>query len=448
MASMPPVRIAAIAAALACLVVAAPAAATQVSYIDGGEIWVSTLDGSQKRNLSGPADAPRKWTEQTQSDGGAVLGVQREPGKMGNLNATRLWGADGGVLGNGSLTAKPGRTSYAYPTSLDLTPDGKTVVYGYSNWSGFGLNTTYEFGTYAEGSTNWYVEPFDLGGGAVSGTLVGNRVVAASGTTVVYQSPSGQPPYNDEFAGWYNAGGYIWRTDMAANATIAATEVGDDGSRQVAMIPFPSLGAALPSDGSDCLLPAQGDPKQVSISQDGTTMAWQDDRGVVVAGTPVWFPSAAVSTCNLSRAPVVISATGSMPSLGPSTVATPPVTPPTTTTTTTTTTPTTPTTPTPTTPKTAAPKVSLAKTVKASSLAKGVTAKVTVAAAGTVKVAVKLGTKTVATGSAKAKKAGTVSVKLKATKAYAKKLRSLRKRTVTIAVTANGRTTTVKKKLG
>ena len=76
------------------------------------------------------------------------------------------------------------------------------------------------------------------------------------------------------------------------------------------MIPFDSLGGPPPTDGRDCFLPGVGDVEDVSFSQDGTSMAWEDNRGVVVAGTPVWFPSAAVSTCNLSRPPVVISATG------------------------------------------------------------------------------------------------------------------------------------------
>lgn len=143
---------------------ASGAGAAQVAYVDGGQVWISTLDGSSKRSLSGPSPDEKTWTETAQAENGTVIGVRREPGKIGTLNATTLWGPDGAVVGNGTLTAKPGRTSYAYPVTLSLSPDGKIVTYGYSNWSGFGLETKYEFGTYAEGSSSWYLEPFDLEG--------------------------------------------------------------------------------------------------------------------------------------------------------------------------------------------------------------------------------------------------------------------------------------------
>lgn len=437
----------ALAAALAG-VAASPAAATQVTYVDGDQVWVSTLDGAQKRSLSGPSPDEKQWREVTQGDDGSVLGVRREGGKMGTINATRLWGPDGTLRGEGALTAPSGRTSYAFPVTLDLTPDGKTVVYGYANWTGFGLSTQYEFGTYAEGSSGWYVAPFDISD-ARAGTLVGRRVVANDSTTVLLQDDGSSVPHSNDFHPWFTgagAGESISRVDVAANGKLAAVETWPNGSgtngRKVAMVPFASLGAPPPTDGSDCYLPAQGEPSYVSISQDGTRMAWHDARGVVVAGTPVWFPSAAASTCNLSLPPVVISATGTMPSLGPSTAATPAAGPG----------------PGPGsgggTPgggssggTAAVPKVSFAKTLRAAALEAGVSLKVTVAKAGKVTATAKVGKKTVATGKATAKRAGTVTVKLKATKAYRKRLSSLRRKRLTIAVKAGGRTVTVKRTL-
>lgn len=437
--------IALVAAALAGAV-ARPAGATQVAYVEGDQVWVSTLDGTQKRSLSGPSPDEKQWREVTQGDDGSVLGVRRESGKMGTINATRLWGPDGVLRGEGALTAPSGRTSYAYPVTLDLTPDGKTVVYGYSNWTGFGLSTQYEFGTYAEGSSGWYVAPFDITD-ARAGTLVGRRVVANDSTTVLLQDDGSSVPHSNDFHPWFTgagAGESVSRVDVAANGKLAAVETWPNGSgtngRKVAMVPFASLGAPPPSDGSDCYLPAQGEPSYVSISQDGTRMAWHDDRGVVVAGTPVWFPSAAASTCNLSSPPVVISASGTMPSLGPSTAATPAAGPG---------------------PGTgggtpgggssggaaAAPKVSLSKTLRAAALKAGVSLKVTVAKAGKVTATAKVGKKTVATGKATAKRAGTVKVKLKATKAYRKRLSSLRRKVLAIAVKAGGKTTVVKRTL-
>jgi hypothetical protein len=423
---------------LAALTGAGGASAAEVAYVDGGQVWVSTLDGASKRSLSGPSPDAKTWTETAQAENGTVIGVRREPGKIGTLNATRLWDAAGNVIGDGTLTAKSGRTSYAYPVTLSLTPDGKVVTYGYSNWSGFGLETHYEFGTYAEGSSNWYIEPFDVRT-VESGTLVGSRLVGINGTTVAVQSPAGQPPYSEEFSGWFNS--EADRVDVSASGTIAAVSLRVSGVEKIGMVPFAGLGAAFPTDGSDCWLPIQGKAEGVSFSPDGTSMAWKDDRGVVVAGTPVWFASLAETTCNLSSPPVVISATGNYPSIGNSTYAAASaasVTPP---------------------PATTqkggggkgggAPTLgAVAKTVKVSALAKGLPITVKVTKAGKVTATGKVGAKLVATGAAKAKHAGKVTLKLKATKAWTKKLGRLFGKTLKITVKAPGGTLKLSRKLG
>ena len=413
------------------------ARAAEVAYVDGDQIWISTLDGQQKRSLSGPSPDEKQWRDVAQADDGTILGVRREGTKMGTFNVTQLWGPDGAAIGNGSLTAPTGRTTYAYPVTLDLTPDGKSVVYGYANSSGFGLGQTFEFGTYAEGTSGWYIQPFDITS-VEAGTLVGRRVVGIGGTVVYVQDDASGDPYSTSFPPWFDAGGIgadVDRVEVAATGTVAAVEVGESGSQQVAMIPFGSLGGPLPADGSDCFLPTQGDATDVSISQDATTMAWHDDRGVVVAGIPVWFPSVAVSTCNLSRPPVVISATGKMPSIGASTAAVAAVAGG----------------PGPTggSGKAKAPKiVALSKKLKAAALARGVVLTVRVAAAGKVVATGKVGAKTVATGKVRAKRAGKVKLRLRATKSYRERLGTLKGQRLVIKVTAGGRSTTVVRKLG
>ncbi len=438
---------------------ASGAGAAQVAYVDGGQVWISTLDGASKRSLSGPSPDEKTWTETAQAENGTVIGVRREPGKIGTLNATQLWGPDGAVVGNGSLTAKPGRTSYAYPVTLSLSPDGKIVTYGYSNWSGFGLETKYEFGTYAEGSSSWYLEPFDLEG-AESGTLSGSRLVARSGSQVIVQNAAGQPPYSKEFTPWLNATG-LQRAEVSANGKILAVEAESGGHRGVAMFPVSALGGAL-DELSGCDLPTQGDASEVSLSADGTTMAWHDARGVVVAGTPVWFATPEAAVCNLSSPPVVISATGRMPSLGNSTAAVPPSTsgggggggttgggaPPAPA-------------PVPAPPKKGddkkgggkgdddAPTLSpLPKTVKAGALAKGLPITVKVAKGGQVTATGKVGVQIVARGGVKAKRAGKVTLRLKATRAWSKRLGQLAGKTLKVTVTAPGGSARLTRTLG
>lgn len=84
------------------LALAAAAGATQVAYSDGDQVWVSTLDGSKKRSLSGPSPDEKQWREVAQADDGTIIGVRREGTKMGNFNATQLWNPDGSVRGYGA----------------------------------------------------------------------------------------------------------------------------------------------------------------------------------------------------------------------------------------------------------------------------------------------------------------------------------------------------------
>ena len=412
---------------LAAAVLAGPAAAAEVAYVGGGQIWVSTLDGTQKRSLSGPSPDARVWTETAQADGGAVLGVRREPGKISQLNATTLWGPDGSVLGNGALTPRQGWSTYAFPVTLDLTPDGGTVTYSYANTRGFYPTQEFAFGTYVEGSSNWYIDPFDVDSAQV-GRLAGNRLVGLQGDVVYLQRPSGAP-YTNEFDPWFEVTGAD-RVDVASNGTVAAVEI-DGGA--VAMVPFAGLGAPVPADGSDCFLPTVGAASDVSIAPDGSALAWHDSRGVVVAGAPVWFASAAVSTCNLASAPVLISASGEMPSIGASTAALSAPTP----------------------AAAAAPNPSAnpprlltaPKSIKAAALRRGIALKVKVARAGKVTATGKVDGKLVARGSKRAKRAGTVTVKLKAVKAYRGKLASLVGKKLKVKIKAGGRTTTLTRTL-
>jgi hypothetical protein len=447
---MPTRRLFPIILCLACLAAAAlagAAGATEVAYVDGGQVWISTVDGAAKRSLSGPSPDAKVWSETAQAENGTVIGVRREPGKIGTLNSTRLWGPDGAQIGEGSLTAPTGRTSYAYPVTLGLSPDGSIVTYGYSNQIGIGIGASYEFGTYAEGSSAWYVQPYDVRS-VKAGTLVGRRlvgIVSSGSATVAVQNPTGQPPYSEEFTPWLK-GEELQRVAVSPSGTTAAVELIEGGLHRVAMIPFAGLGAPAPTDGSDCFLPVVGNATDVSFAPDGSSIAWHDDRGVVVAGPPVWFASPVESSCNLSRPPVVISATGRMPSLGNSTAAlagTAPVQAQ-------------PAPPAPVPPKKGGGGASdapvlggtLPKTVKAAALAKGLPLTVAVKKAGKVTATGKVGGALVATASARAKHPGKVKLRLKATKSWAGRLAQLAGKTLKISVKAPGGSLSLTRKLG
>ena len=321
-----------LAVAAAALVAPAAASAASVAYIDNGNVWVSSLDGTQKKQLTGDGF----WREVAQSDGGRIVGVRRLDGQSARLATIALWEANGSKAFDGFLPAPGGWQLYAYPLSVDVSADGKFLVYGYSNSSYnpalFPNPYTFERGHYLislSGPT--ILDPLKTTGKEWP-TFAGLRVVAHSGGQVAVQKAA-VAPAGSEFDPWLDPiPGYdLGRTDVAANGRIAALEMDKfDNSTQTAgfidMTPVNALGDTNVPPGS-CVLPTQGFAKNVSLLQDATRVGWQDQGGVWVAGAPNFLgngPPSSVpgnTTCVLTSPPVLISATGTYPSIGGANVA-------------------------------------------------------------------------------------------------------------------------------
>ncbi|HWK26131.1 MAG TPA: hypothetical protein VNS09_06190 [Solirubrobacter sp.] len=429
---------------------AAPAGAAQVSYIDGGQVWIATLDGTAKRSLSGPSPDGYTWQWQAQSDDGYVIGVRATPGHFnaGN-NAATEWGPDGTPQTSGDTAAAPltvglGHTQTNFPVQLNLAPGGRFVNYGYSECV-YITQYTCSFGSYTKG-VSWSIAPLDLSGVDSPG-LAGNRIIGIGygSNAVLVQNATSNGTMEPGFTAWpgvaFDGSVYVNALDASADGTVTGISVSvDHGTDQIQMAPFASLGA--PPTQQDalnaCMLPTQGDADAINVSADGRWIAWHDARGVVVAGAPAWFPSADVSTCALSSPAVVISPTGTYPQLGGSTAATPPAT----------------TTPPPpggggggggTTTAPRQPTATVPAKVKASAFAKGLALTVTVPQGGTVTATAKVGRTVLAKASKQAKAAGKVTLKLKASKKL--KLRRYRGKTLVITIKAPGGTVTLKRKL-
>lgn len=293
--------------------------ATSVAYIDRGGVWVSSLDGKKKRKVSGKAGDGRVWRELAQADNGRIIAVRRPPKKIATLNSFTLWGPTGKRIYRGSLTAEKGWASYAFPLSLDLTSSGRTVVYGYSNFTLQFPVSRAERGTYVISSQNPPpFRPFSIKNQEWP-TTVGNRLVTRSSTYITsVQGGLGQPPFVEGFSPWVDFSDSnleLQRTDVAANGKVMAGElVGYEGSRKtvsaIEMVKSASLGGAILSS---CMLPTRGSAGSPTLSQDGRWVAWRDSRGILVAGTPVF---GATGKCVLTRRPVVISKSGISPSIG------------------------------------------------------------------------------------------------------------------------------------
>ena len=320
-----PLRVLGRRAAVACaalagiLGIAGSASGASLAYIDAHEVWVSTLDGSRKERLSaGEGD----WIAVTAADNGRILGVRLEAGKIFQLAKIQLWDSNGSVLSQGPLPSVAGWNSYVAPLGLDLTSDGVFAVYGYAGQVGFVPNASFPRGHYAILSdTKTNLTPIGQSG-YLYPTTVGRRVVAAQGSQVVVQAADTSNPFSTTWTPIIDTAGTglsLRRTDVAATGRLAAAELtADPGDDRIAALSLSGIDAPVTVGASaDCFLPTVGEATDPTLSQDATRIAWKDAQGVKIAGAP----SGNTEPCALASPPIVISATGSSPSIGGADVA-------------------------------------------------------------------------------------------------------------------------------
>jgi hypothetical protein len=426
---------------------APPAAwAGSIAYIDNGEVWVASLDGAQKVRIGAPnvtlAGETETYNAVAAADGGRIVAARNKPGRVSTYSSFKAWEPNGTSTVEGPLNSRPGGFSYAYPLGFDLTPDGTTMVYGFSS-STFNSLTT---GTYVRPVTNSPLEPIQIAG-EEDPTLFGTRVIAHNHSMIDVQDPA--TPYGSNFAQWVDTAGIgldVRRTDVAANGQLVAYEaeqwqggtqtIGKIGLLSVQGVDqYPIVPAAV-----DCYLSAAGVATDVSLSQDGRQIAWTDAQGLKVAPTPTGVDE----FCVFSSAPVVISPTGKSASIGGANIAAflpppppPPVGPPVTTT--------------PPIVDLGLPLVAVPSKVTTKALRAGLPLTVKVPVAGKVTISATVPAKAlgrkgkpvvVATGTGVAKAAGKLTIKLRLNAAGRKKIKRLKGARLTLKIAQGGRTTT------
>jgi hypothetical protein len=446
-------RLAIVVGAALVVIAAAPGAAgaASIAYVDGGDVWLSSLDGQQKVRLAAPVvnagGETEKWLAVAASDNGRIVAARNFPGRNSGFSWFKVWEPNGTSTVEGPLNAPSGWATQTYPLGFDVTADGAHMVYGYSN-SGFCCPISFARGTYVRPVTNSSLNPINVD--REHPTLFGSRMIAHTGGTVYVQDASASP-YGNNFTPWMDLSGTgleLRRTDVAANGQLAAIELEqwNGGTQEIGKIAVvatqgvdqsPTFPAAV-----DCFVPTSGVAKETSLSMDATRIAWTDDGGLKVAGTP----TTGADPCVLTSPPVVISPTATQGAIGGADVAAflasgqPPTGGP------------------PTGgPLSGAPVATVPRKVTAKALAgrKGVPIKVKVARAGKVKITGSVAAKVlrssksivVARGSASAKRAGTVTVRLRLTTAARKKWRRLKGARMTLRVTQGSRTVTKRFKL-
>ena len=447
------VRAVLLAAVVAAVVTPAIADAASVAYVDKGEVWLASLDGAKQARLATPVvngdGDTENWIDIAQSDGGRIVAVRNEPGAISNLSRFKIWEPDGTSTVEGPLSAPGGWAEYVYPLGFDITADGSHLVYGYSNTSDC-CPEMVERGTYVRPATNSALDPITIAG-QTRPSLFGARVIALEGSPspaiVNVQAADG----GSGFTQWLDnstVGLELEGVDVAADGRTAAlgfqAHVG--GTQTVGRIAvlaiqgvdqMPAVPAAV-----DCVLPATGIARDASLAQDGSEIAWTDDAGVKVAGSP----STAADPCVMGSTPRVLSPTGAHPSIGGADVAAflpkPPATRPAP-----------PAAPGPVVPGGVAPRAMVVTlpakvTTRALAAPRGVKVKVEVSGPGKVSIrgtvpARRLGRRgkplVVATGKRLARAAGTLTIRLRLTPLGRKRVRRLEGARLTLRIVQGSR---------
>jgi WD40 repeat protein len=395
------------------LLALAPAAANadSIVYVDQGNVWSASPDGAHKVQLTSGGG----WHSPTQADDGTIAAVQ-------GTGPIHLMARDGRPLR--TITTAPAKSAdggafEARPVNLSLSPDGSKLAYSYLAYScpvasscGSIQRSTFYTHTDVTEAT-----PIEVYGNQFS---VGEPEWVNNSRTLVFGGYGSQVSIDD-----LGPGDYSHKAWMVPNGDMGDGELTRDGTRLAVTVDYGAntkigffavtgeAGSAEPEPACTMTNPDEryGDP---TWSPDGAGIAFESSKGIVVSR----FTAFAPGVCEAPN-DVLLSATGSEPDWGPADAPAAAHVPESG--------------DTPQTPGAAA-KLTLGK-VTAQKLRKGLAVRVSVPAAGRVSVKATAGGRKVASGSANAKRAGTVTVRLS-------KARVRKGKTLTLKLTFNGQTVT------
>ncbi|HWK28220.1 MAG TPA: hypothetical protein VNS09_16765 [Solirubrobacter sp.] len=387
-------------ASLLALAVPATASADSIVYIDQGNVWSATPDGARKVQLTTGGG----WHSPTQADDGTIAAVQG----TGPISVLARDGRPLRTIATPPARSADGGTFAPRPVQLAFSPDGTKIAYAYTAYScppasscgSIQRSTLY---TDASGET-----PISKYGNQFS---VSDPSWVSNTRTLVFGGYGSQVSIDD-----LGPGDYSQTPWMVPDGDMGDGELSRDGRRLAVTfdygankrLGFFAVSQAPPAypDAACSTTAADARYASPSWSPDGSGLAYESSGGIEITHF-TRFEAGACATAN----DLVLSATGSAPDWGPAdppaaayvpaapSVPSVPVVP-------------VPAAPAPPVPVSAPfkPSFTVGK-VTAKALRKGLVLKAAVPA-GRVTLTVRGGGRTLATGGATAKGAGTVTIRL------------------------------------
>jgi hypothetical protein len=290
-----------IAAVLVTLALAPAAGAESLSYVEGGNVFISTADGARRVQITTGGSAPsNEYTLAGTADSGKVQTAFGSPATWFSFNP------DGTSTGEQPNLVPMKQCGAAFgsfgPLDPRLHPDGNIVAFTYfCNYAdssheidmGVDLPKVYTPSTSATAMTGFSFPSF-----------FGKRLIVQD-ANILIQEDNASDPFHDVFNDWVlpDPNEDLTRAEVARNGGRMVIDELLNGTKQIIIGTFANIGEFTTA----CTI-AAGAPADGTFSPDGTKLAWTDSSGLRVGQLDLGR-----SDCIVPGSVKTLSATGSSP---------------------------------------------------------------------------------------------------------------------------------------
>lgn len=312
---------------------ACTASAASVVYTDANNVWLASPDGAVKRQVTVNGTADVKWVAASQADTGKILAFL----KAGNASTMTYMNPDGSTVTSGLTPVQVCDLGIGGPMHSRLSADGSLAVYDYFCQRGVFYNyrtdpftvvsstaRVSEIGSVTLDGWNPSFIPGTAGGGQASDRVL---VSTLSGSGIFEYTMTAPPSDRQVLQAANN--GEIWSADVSRDGTRLVGDV-TSGAGAEELFAYTLAVPRDPGAGftAGCRIPTGPRPSQPNWSPDGSMVAWSDDEGAKVAAiTSLAGSVQSPPACGMGPV-TVLSRTGIDPVFSNAAAPVPPASPP------------------------------------------------------------------------------------------------------------------------